>query len=36
VVKQVANVAQLWGSCQALVAFDFPPEPWRGHGKKSR
>lgn len=23
-VKQVANVAQLWGSCQALVGFDFP------------
>ena len=24
IVKQVANVAQLWGSCQALVRHDFP------------
>jgi hypothetical protein len=24
IVKQIANVAQLWGSCQALVRHDFP------------
>jgi len=28
---QVANVAQIWSSCEALVAYDFPPGA-RGEG----